>query len=152
MGEEETTDLLRAAMLHDIGKVGLPVEVLHQKRPLDENQRRLIRTHPARGAALLLALERDEQVARVVLYHHERPDGGGYYGKTDDVPRAARVLAVAETYDAMTSSQMRATLESSAALACLSEEKGEAFDAECVEALTDHLRPRRSCIPLSRLN
>lgn len=151
MAEPEKTDLLRAAMLHDIGKVALPVEVLHQKRPLDDNQRRLIRTHPARGAALLRALGPDENVARVVLYHHERPDGTGYYGKrADAVPRAAHALAVAETYDAMISSRVRETLDETAALEGLEAGRGSTFDADCVDALADQLRPRRSSIPLSR--
>ena len=117
MGEGETEGLLRAAMLHDIGKVALPVEVLHQVAPLEEAQRRLIRTHPARGAALLRALDGDENVARVVLYHHERPDGRGYYKKpSEGVPRAALALAVAEPYDAMTSSLLGEPVDSLTAL------------------------------------
>jgi len=152
MDEQETTRLLRAAMLHDIGKVALPVEVLHQKQPLEEDQRRLIRTHPARGAALLRALDPDESVARVVLYHHERPDGSGYYGKSGSrVPRAAYALAVAESYDAMTSSLLGRTLESGPALDTLQQRKGAAYDADCVEALVDALKPRIRSIPLSRV-
>jgi len=152
MEEQETTQLLRAAMLHDIGKVALPVEVLHQRRPLEEEQRRLIRTHPARGAALLRALDPDESVARVVLYHHERPDGSGYYGKTGSgVPRAAYALAVAESYDAMTSSLLGRTVESGRALDMLQSRKGATYDTECVDALVDALGPRISSIPLSRV-
>jgi HD-GYP domain-containing protein (c-di-GMP phosphodiesterase class II) len=149
LGEDETAELLRAAMLHDIGKVALPVEVLHEPQPLDDNQLRLIRTHPARGAALLLALERNERVARVVLYHHERPDGAGYYGKRSGVPRASLVLAVAETYDAMTSSRLRDPLEPQAALARLADGRGAAYDGDCVDALTDHVRSRPTTLPLS---
>lgn len=150
MGSEETTGLLRAAMLHDIGKAGLPMKMLHQPTPLEESQQRLMRTHPARGAAMLRALDPDESVARVVLCHHERPDGRGYYGKpAEAVPRAAFALAVAETYDAMTSSRLGRTLGAAAAMEELECRKGTAFDSDSVDALVDTLRPRTRAIPLS---
>ncbi len=150
MGEQETAELLRAAMLHDIGKVALPLEMLHQRRPLEDQQRRLIRTHPARGAAILRALDSDEQIARVVHYHHERPDGRGYYGKeAAAVPRAAQALAVAEAYDAMTSSLLGERLDGATALGRLRDQKNRAFDADCVEALAEALTPRPGGIPLS---
>jgi HD-GYP domain-containing protein (c-di-GMP phosphodiesterase class II) len=150
MPEHETTELLRAAMLHDIGKVALPVEILHQPGPLRENQRRLVRTHPARGAALLRALNPDDRVARVVLYHHERPDGAGYYGKAaDGIPLSSSALAVAEAYDAMTKGKFGVTVSSEEALDQLLADRGTAYDGECVEALVDALRPRARSIPLS---
>jgi putative nucleotidyltransferase with HDIG domain len=150
MGDAETGALLRAAMLHDIGKVSLPVEVLHQKTPLEEGQRRLIRQHPRRGAELLRVLDRDEDVAAAVLYHHECPDGSGYYGKQGDAtPRTARVLAVAEVYDAMTSSRVREPLSRDGALDGLESRKGRSLDGDCVEALVDTLRPRPTTIALS---
>jgi len=150
MHEAETADLLRAAMLHDIGKVALPVAMLHQKRPLEETQRRLIQTHPAKGAALLRALVPDDKVAQVVLCHHEQPDGSGYYGKRlEAIPRAAFVLSVAEQYDAMTSTRLREPLNSEQALAILEEGKGHRHDPDCVEALADSLKPRAAAVALS---
>jgi putative nucleotidyltransferase with HDIG domain len=147
--EDEAPALLRAAMLHDIGKVGLPVEVLRQAAPLEEGQRRLIRTHPERGARLLRALDGDERVARAVLYHHEQPDGAGYYGKARDaIPRWAAILAVAEAYDAMTSTQLTRPLSSDAALGLLRQCRGEKFDSDAVDALVNTLRPRSSAISL----
>jgi putative nucleotidyltransferase with HDIG domain len=150
MDEQETTELLRAAVLHDIGKVGLPTGILRQRRPLEEEQVRLIRTHPARGADLLRALDPDESVARIVRHHHERPDGTGYYGKQrGSVPRAAYALAVAEAYDGMTSSLLGDTLDSVTALDLMLSGRDTAYDADCVEALADALRPRARSVPLA---
>ena len=144
-----TALLLRAAMLHDIGKVALPVEMLHQKSPLEESQMRLIRTHPRKGAALLKALDRDEEVADTILYHHERPDGQGYYGLDNgEIPLAAKILAVAEVYDAMTSSRVRGQLSSDEALHQLQSTRGVSLDGDCVDALVDKLKPRPQTIPL----
>ena len=149
LDQDETGTLLRAAMLHDIGKVALPMEMLHQREPLQESQKRLIRTHPRRGAALLRALDKDERVARTVLFHHECPNGSGYYGKADEgIPRPARILAVAEIYDAMTASLHGGTLSRGEALNALRDRRGEAVDAECVNVLVDTLKPRKRVIPL----
>ncbi len=146
----EAAALLRAAMLHDIGKVALPVEVLRQAGPLGETQMRLIRTHPERGAALLRSLVGDDEVAQTVLLHHERADGAGYYGKKpDEVPRTARILAVAEAYDGMTTSRFSPPLTAERAQATLLERRGLQFDRECVDALLEALRPRPDVIPLS---
>lgn len=149
LDDHETSSLLRAAMLHDIGKVALPVEMLHQQSPLEESQMRLIRTHPRKGAALLKALDRDEEVADTILYHHERPDGDGYYGlAAAEIPLSARILAVAEVYDAMTSSRVRGPLSSDEALHALRGNRGQSLDGDCVDALVDKLRPRPETIPL----
>jgi putative nucleotidyltransferase with HDIG domain len=150
LNDHEISSLLRAAMLHDIGKVALPVEMLHQKAPLEESQMRLIRTHPRRGAALLKALDRDDDVADTILYHHERPDGRGYYGLArSEIPCSARILAVAEVYDAMTSSRIREPLSSGEALHRMRTARGESLDGDCVEALTDKLSPGPQTIPFA---
>jgi putative nucleotidyltransferase with HDIG domain len=146
----ESSALLRAAMLHDIGKVALPGDILRQTTPLREEQRRVIRTHPERGAALLRALDKDGDVAEAILYHHEQPDGAGYYGKSgESVPRTASILGVAEAYDAMTSTLLSEPLSSQIALERLEEQRGRKYDADCVDALVDALRPRARSIPLS---
>ncbi len=148
--DNEATGLLRAAMLHDIGKVALPVEILRQPGPLDEEQTRLIRTHPERGAALLRALDRDEEVARAILYHHERADGAGYYGKSvEETPRAARILAVAETFDAMTTCRVRKQLDRDAAMTAIRDQRGVQLDGEAVDALYEAMRPRATRVALS---
>jgi len=146
--DDESTALLRSALLHDIGKVSLPVDMLRQPEPLDENQRRLIRTHPRRGAALVRALDRNDAVADTVLYHHERPDGSGYYGLAPEkTPRTARILAVAEVYDALTHSRLRPKLSGEEALEALETQRGKSLDTECVDALAGSLRRKRESIP-----
>lgn len=152
LGCHETTCLLRAAMLHDIGKVAMPLEILHKEGPLQEGQMRLLRTHTRRGVAILDALDPDPEVTDTILYHHERPDGSGYYKRSaGDIPRTAKILAVAEVFDAMTSSKVTRTASTQEALGMLESSRGISLDSDCVEALVDKLRPRPLCIPLAPL-
>ncbi len=147
--DREVEVLLRAAMLHDIGKITLPVEILRQRGPLNDDIMRLVRTHAERGAALLRALDPDDEIARVVLYHHERPDGTGYFRKDAlTIPRASRVLAVAEAFDAMTASRWGEPVTAPAAVGLLKERRGDRYDSDSVDALVDALEPRPHCIPL----
>ncbi len=148
--DSEATAVLRAAMLHDIGKAALPAEILRHRGPLEERQFRLLRTHADRGARLLRALDRDESVAEAVQFHHEHVDGSGYHGrKGPDIPLAARILAVAEAYDAMTTSRIREPLRTDEAIAVLEEQKGTRFDTACVDALVASVRPRPRSVPIS---
>jgi two-component system response regulator RpfG len=139
----ETSALLRAAMLHDIGKVALPIEVLREKRPLEENQIRLLRTHAERGAAILRALDKDDAAVDTILLHHENLDGSGYLGrKGDAIPRAARILAVAEAFDAMTTSLVRQRLTPDAAMGLMHARRGRHWDGDCIDALIGAMRPK----------
>lgn len=148
--DNEAASVLRAAMLHDIGKVALPVEVLRCRGPLADDQKRLIRTHPERGAQILRALDPDEEVASTILYHHERADGQGYYHMSGEtVPRSARIVAVAEAFDAMTTSRIGTPIRIDKALGMVREQRGRQFDRECVDALVDALKPRATTIPLA---
>ena len=150
VGDSEAAVLLRAAMLHDVGKIAMPVELLRQLAPLDADQLRLLRSHPERGAQLLRALDKDEEVAQTVLLHHERSDGSGYYGRRrEQTPRNARILAVAETYDAMTTSLVKERLPQDHALAIL-RDRQEHYDGDCVAALSEAVRPRPGRIPVTR--
>jgi putative nucleotidyltransferase with HDIG domain len=93
-----------AGLLHDIGKEALPDHLLLGRADLHEGERRLIERHPADGARLLLRVEGLGEVATAVLAHHERVDGQGYPDglSGDDIPMAARILAIAEVYDTLT--------------------------------------------------
>jgi HD-GYP domain-containing protein (c-di-GMP phosphodiesterase class II) len=107
--EEEIHRLRLAALLHDIGKVGIPVMILHKPGPLMPEEWNIIQRHPDIGRQIL---ERAggifHQVARTVGMHHERWDGYGYPGgvAADDIPLHARILAVVDAYDAMISQRV----------------------------------------------
>lgn len=150
LSDADASSLLRAAMLHDIGKVALPVEILRRQGPLEDAQIRLLRSHAERGASILRALDRDEAVAESVLYHHEHVDGNGYFGRRgEEIPLHARILAVAEGYDAMTTSLTRKPLSGEAAIGLMQDRRGGQWDPTCVDALTRALRPRPRTVPLA---
>ena len=102
--EAERAVVHTAGLLHDIGKEALPDHVLVGRAALAPHERRLLRRHPVDGARLLLRVEGLGEVATAVLAHHERVDGTGYPDGLagDDIPVAARILAVAEVYDVLT--------------------------------------------------
>ena len=135
---EETIEALRwAGALHDIGKATLEEAILRKPAPLSEAEWRQVRRHPATGADLLLMSNLDE-IALWVLAHHERPDGAGYpHGISGtDIPLPARILAVADAYDAMRTERVyKSALSHAEAAAELRRLAGEQFDPEVVEAL-----------------
>ncbi len=92
-------------LVHDIGKIGLPPGLLEKPGPLTLNERRQMEEHSAIGEHILSKVENYADIARVVRHHHERVDGNGYPDSLvgDDIPLIARILAVADAYDAMTS-------------------------------------------------
>jgi putative nucleotidyltransferase with HDIG domain len=104
LSERERAIVHTAGLLHDIGKEALPDHLLLGRADLHEGERRLIERHPADGARLLLRVEGLGEVATAVLAHHERVDGQGYPDglSGDDIPVAARIIAIAEVYDALT--------------------------------------------------
>jgi putative nucleotidyltransferase with HDIG domain len=98
-------DLERGALLHDIGKIGIPEFVLRKDGPLTGQEKDVVREHPLLGYEMIKEFDFLEVSAQVVLYHHERYDGTGYpFGLIgDEIPLAARIFALADTMDAITS-------------------------------------------------
>ena len=126
--------------MHDIGKLAIPGEVLLKPGPLEPGEHELVRAHPEVGAKLLRGIERVAQAIVCVLYHHERWDGGGYpLGLVgDEIPFEARVLAVADAFDAMTTNRpYRRALAESRAISELERCAGSQFDPVVVHAFAD---------------
>ncbi len=135
-GEERETAGM-AGHLHDIGKIAVPETILQKPAALTEEEFALIREHPERGARILEPLPNFEQVLPAVRYHHERFDGNGYPRRLRgaQIPLLARVLAVCDAWDAMTTDRpYRRALSTDQAAARLREHAGTQFDPEFVEA------------------
>ena len=129
--------VLASARVHDIGKIGIPDAILHKPGPLTDEERLALEAHPVQGAMLL---QRHRDFARgvaIVRHHHERWDGGGYPDriKGQDIPFGARVMAVADSFDAMTSDRpYRSGMTARRAAAILRDGRGSQWDAAVVDA------------------
>ena len=139
--EEGRLALLRVGgPLHDIGKLGVSSDVLCKRGRLDARELAEIREHPTLGAKILLRLAAFRGAIPYVLYHHERWDGTGYpTGRSgEQIPVEARVLAIADAFDAMTSDRpYRRALSHEEALAEVERCAGTQFDPEIVEIFVD---------------
>ena len=137
INSEDREVLKLSAILHDIGKIGIEDRILRKNGPLDDVEFSQIKQHPAMGADIMEYIKRLEKVIPGMLYHHERMDGQGYpTGLTGDrMPFLARIIAVADAFDAMTSDRpYRAALADEIALEELSKNAGKQFDQEVVNA------------------
>ena len=132
-------DIIRAAgLLHDIGKVGIPDSILNKKGTLNDEEWRLIKTHPKLGVEILRHVIDLVNCLPVILHHHERYDGTGYPSglKGGNIPLEARILAAADAFDAITSPRpYREQLSSQQALDELKGCTGTQFDPKVIEAL-----------------
>lgn len=144
MGDElgfsdgELEALEHGGLLHDIGKLDMPASILSKPGPLDEFEWRVMRTHPQVGYDLLRNQARFADAAEMVLAHHEAWDGSGYPRQlqSTQIPRAARILAVADAYDSMTHPHtQRPALPPSLALEEIGRCSGSQFDPECAAVL-----------------
>jgi putative nucleotidyltransferase with HDIG domain len=136
---EAELDILRlGALLHDIGKIGISDDVLRKPGPLTATEFEAIKEHPATGARILRTVPFLAQHLPIVELHHERPDGKGYpHGlRADEIPLLARIVHVADAFDAITSARAyRPARGASDALQELWRHAGSQFDAEAVQAL-----------------
>lgn len=137
MTTSELRVLAQAGLLHDIGKLGIPDHILDKDAPLDESEWKLMRSHPEIGLSIL-GDSRSRRELMAVLYHHERLDASGYpYGLGGEaIPIEARIVAAADTYDALTSDRpYRKARGQAEARMVLMEEAGRRLDARVVSAL-----------------
>lgn len=130
--------------LHDLGKIGVPDAILRKTGKLTDDEYAVIKVHPAMGAELLHDHPLAEAVVDAVVAHHERPDGRGYPAGVggEQVPLVARVVGLADAFDAMTSTRSyRPGMPIAQALAIVHEERGRQFDPLLIEAF-DELQER----------
>lgn len=134
---EKTIERIRiAGVLHDIGKIGIPDSILMKPSKLTDDEWVRMKSHPEIGARILAAMELTD-IREWVLYHHERPDGRGYPRglRGDEIPLAARILAVADSYEAMTAERVyKAAMSHEDAAAELRRCMGSQFDPDVTEA------------------
>ena len=137
LGEDQMHALVYAAELHDIGKLAVPDRILRAERSLTNDEWALVRQHPWRGVQMIQHIGFLKPALQIILYHHERLDGRGYpEGRAGEaIPLESRILAVVDSYDAMTSLRpYRGAMTHEAAAAELRRCTGTQFDGKCVEA------------------
>lgn len=138
LANNELEVLRLGALLHDIGKIGVGDDILRKNGPLTSEEFEQIKRHPTLGARILRQVPFLSPHLPIVELHHERPDGRGYpFGlRADEIPLDARIVHVADAFDAMTSARAyRAARPASMAFAELQRFSGTQFDPACVEAL-----------------
>lgn len=137
LSPEELTDLERGALLHDVGKIGISDNILLKAGPLTPEERELMNQHPKMGYEMLKGIPFLKNALAVVLHHQEMYDGSGYPAglRGEQIPLGARIFAVADTYDAMTSMRpYRKALSHQQALREIVRCRGTQFDPRVVDA------------------
>lgn len=159
MGEEDVRSIELAAPLHDMGKIAIPDAVLMKPGPLDQDEQAIMRRHPKIGYELLIGSQNRmiQAGALIALRHHERYDGSGYPDglRGEQIPIEARIVAVADVFDALISARpYKPAWTCDAALAYLYVQRGRLFDPACVDALLgarerlDQICERYSTLPV----
>ncbi|MEU7002107.1 HD-GYP domain-containing protein [Nonomuraea sp. NPDC046570] len=142
MGMERLRAIRYAGMLHDVGKLGVPTKVLQKDGPLTEEEFAAIQLHPMRGLEIVRGIDFLDEAFAGIMHHHERHDGKGYpMGLAgDEIPEFARVIAVADAFDSMTSDRSyRGARPVEVAVAELRKGAGTQFDPEMVAAFVKAL-------------
>ena len=107
LAQDQLDTIYRGGLLHDIGKIGVPPAILDKAGPLTEDEIAIVQQHPPVGARILAPIKAFEDAIPIVRHHHERWDGNGYPDRlaAEEIPLLARVLAVADVWDALTSAR-----------------------------------------------
>ena len=143
LADVDLVEVELGALLHDVGKLRLPPQILRKAGPLDADETRLVRMHPEWGSEMVARVPGLEAVALIVRLHHERPDGSGYpHGLiADRIPMASRIVSACDAYGAMTRRRdYSEPLDVDAALEELELNAGSQFDPDVVEVLASFVR------------
>lgn len=139
--------LEQAAILHDLGKVGVPDDILHKKEKLTKEEYELIKEHPQTGAEIIRPIHFLDKLIPIILYHHERFDGLGYSAglKGKEIPLGARIVAIADVYRALVSDRpYREAYSEKEALDIIREGSGTQFDPEIIETFLAIMRSKNN--------
>ena len=145
LSEEDVENIRVAALLHDVGKLDVSIDVIRKAGKLDDNEWEQLKKHPEHGANIVERMGGMlSNAVPIILFHHEQFNGNGYYGrKGEQIPLGARIIAVADAFDAMTTDRpyqkARQTWE---AFEIIEKGKGEHFDPRIVEAFSSVMRRR----------
>jgi putative nucleotidyltransferase with HDIG domain len=138
LGAEELDKIRISALLHDVGKIGVDDHVLKKPCKLTEEEFALMKQHPVKGANIMRPVAQLKEMLPGIELHHERMDGGGYpYGLAgEDIPMMARIIAVADTFDAITTNRpYQSAMDLEYAMDRIRQLAGEKFDVDVVHAI-----------------
>ena len=136
--KEEQEEIYRAGLLHDVGKIRIPAEIINKPGRLTEEEYNIIKLHPITGYHILRGISDNRYIAVGAKYHHERYDGKGYPNGLagEKIPEVARILGVADAYDAMASNRSyRSALPQEVVRAEIEKGKGTQFDPEIADIM-----------------
>src|SRR5205085_6896690 len=151
MSEHDVHGVKTAALLHDIGKLAVPEHILAKPGPLTPEEFQKVRIHPQVGAGIIGEVDFPYPVAPLILSHHERWDGRGYPAglRERDIPLGARVLAIVDYFDALTSDRpYHSAMSVEGAVSLLQQEAGKALDPQVVETFLRILPELRAEVQL----
>ena len=143
LSDEDINRLKIGGLFHDIGKIGVPDNILQKNGKLSDDEYSEIKNHPSIGAHILSTASIFKDILPIVKHHHERYDGKGYPGqlKGEDIPYLARITAIADSFDAMTSKRVyRDSLPINTVIEEIEKNKGTQFDPNIADAFLDILR------------
>jgi putative nucleotidyltransferase with HDIG domain len=147
LSSEDRRSLRIAGLLHDVGKTGIPDEILNKPGALTQRERDIILTHPSVGGYIVRQTISNEEIISAIVYHHERWDGKGYPEGIagERIPLLARILAVADVFDALTSDRpYREALPTEAAAEEIQRNSGTQFDPKVVTAFIECIRRNKA--------
>lgn len=140
---EDISNIRQASMLHDLGKIGISDNILHKKSMLTKHEYEEIKKHPQIGADIIRPMKFMHDIVPLVLYHHERWDGNGYPSKLkgEEIPLGARIIAVADVYQALTSDRpYRKAFSKEKAIEIIKKSAGEQFDPKIIKIFLEILK------------
>lgn len=140
---KQCENLRKVALLHDIGKIGIPDRILNKPERLTDEEYRIMQSHVTIGAEILKNFKSIDNLADGIKYHHERYDGKGYVlgVKGEEIPLIGRIISVADAFDAMSANRVyRDSLDLERVIHEIEKGRGSQFDPKCADIMLDLIR------------